>query len=282
MKKIWIVLMNLSLCFTTVFGACGMAYADTSTGTNAGKAAAVPAVAQEITICPEEPDVLTIVPAQTQNGAKTQTGQKAGSVKKVSAKKTTDKAASKKKNPTARQVLKSIKKSLGKSYTSDQAETKETLASYWDLDMEKVVSWAAETNSNSSLQSDCAIVLKVKKGYAKKAAAKLQKGYEQILSYNRMYNMDLQRVLQARLYRDGNYVALIIEGKKADYNDSAEAQAKFAAKEGKKIDKAWKKIFGSAKNKIKVPKEDKKQNNFFGEELETTGTAAANGAGMEA
>ena len=158
-------------------------------------------------------------------------------------------------------MLKSLKKSLGKSYTSDQKETKERLESYWDLDMKKVASWAAETNSNS-MQSDCTIVLKVKKGYAKKAAAKLQNGYEQILSYNRMYNMDTQRVLQARLYVNGNYIALIIEGQQPDYNDSAEAQAKFAAKEGKKIDKAWKKIFGSAKNKIKIPKDDGRQKGF--------------------
>lgn len=168
-----------------------------------------------------------------------------------------------KKALTSKQVLKKLKKSLGKSYTSDTKETKERLETYYDLDMKKVVNWAAETNSNSSLQSDTTIILKVKKGYAKTAAKKLQKGYEQVVSYNRMYNIDLQRVLQARLYVNGNYVALIIEGKQADYNLSAEDQAKYAKKEAKKVDKAWKKIFGSAKNKIKIPKDDTKKN-FFG------------------
>ena len=170
---------------------------------------------------------------------------------------------------TSKQVLKKLKKSLGKSYTSDTKETKQRLEDYYGLNMKKVVSWAAETNSNSALQSDTAIILKVKKGYAKTAAKKLQKGYEQVVSYNRMYDMDLQRVLQARLYVNGNYVALIIEGKQPDSSLSAEKQAKSAKKEAKKIDKAWKEIFGSAKNKIKIPKDDTK-NNYFGmtEEVE--------------
>ena len=155
-----------------------------------------------------------------------------------------------------------LKKTLGKSYTSDTKETKQRLEDYYGLNMKKVVSWAAETNSNSALHSDTTIILKVKKSYAKTAVKKLQKGYEQVVSYNRMYNMDLQRVLQARLYVNGNYVALIIEGKQPDSSLSAEKQAKFAKKESKKIDKAWKEIFGSAKNKIKIPKEETKKNYF--------------------
>ena len=230
-KKLLLSMLSLSLFATTAFGASCFAYADTA----ASSAAA---------------------PVQLQASQSMQDTDGVFEIAALTAKSTTAKAASTKKNPTAKQVLKSLKKSLGKSYTSDQKETKERLESYWGLNMKKVVSWAAETNSNSSMQSDCTIVLKVKKGYAKKAAAKLQSGYEQILSYNRMYDMDTQRVLQARLYVNGNYVALIIEGQQPDYNDSAEAQAKFAAKEGKKIDKAWKKVFGSAKNKIKIPKDD--------------------------
>lgn len=256
-KKLLISMLSLSLFATTAFGASCFAYANTtdSEGNAPLVIAPAPAQYQEVQGAQDIDDVLEIAaPAAKSTTAKT-----------VS-KSTSAKAASIKKNPTAKQVLKSLKKSLGKSYTSDQKETKERLESYWDLDMKKVASWAAETNSNS-MQSDCTIVLKVKKGYAKKAAAKLQNGYEQILSYNRMYNMDTQRVLQARLYVNGNYIALIIEGQQPDYNDSAEAQAKFAAKEGKKIDKAWKKIFGSAKNKIKIPKDDDRQKGFDMSEL---------------
>ena len=44
--------------------------------------------------------------------------------------------------------------------------------------------------------------------YAQDAAALLQQSFDQVVSYARMYDMDLQRVLQGRLYISGNYVAL--------------------------------------------------------------------------
>ena len=271
-KKLLISMLSLSLLATTAFGASNFAYANTTDLEDNAPLVIAPAPSQyqEVQGAQDIDDVLEIAAfAAKSTTAKTvskSTSAKTASKTSSATKSTTAKAASTKKNPTAKQVLKSLEKSLGKSYTSDRKETKERLESYWDLDMKKVASWAAETNSNS-MQSDCTIVLKVKKGYAKKAAAKLQNGYEQILSYNRMYNMDTQRVLQARLYVNGNYIALIIEGQQPDYNDSAEAQAKFAAKEGKKIDKAWKKIFGSAKNKIKIPKDDDRQKGFDMSEL---------------
>ena len=154
---------------------------------------------------------------------------------------------------TAAEVLDSLKKSLGESYTSDTAETEDRMTGYWGLDLSQVESWAAETNSNSSLNSDCAIILKVKDGYANTAAAALQTGFDQIVSYNRMYDMDLQRVLQGRLYINGNYVALLIEGQQGDWQASAEDQAKFAAEEAAKVDEAWKAVFGAAVNAITIP-----------------------------
>ena len=272
-KKLLISMLSLSLFATPAFGASNFAYANTTDLEDNAPLVIAPAPSQsqvsqntQITDDILENAALTAKDTAAKAADKANTGKTSAKTSTASKKNSASKAASKKKNPTAKQVLKSLKKSLGKSYTSDQKETKERLESYWDLDMKKVASWAAETNSNS-MQSDCTIVLKVKKGYAKKAAAKLQNGYEQILSYNRMYNMDTQRVLQARLYVNGNYIALIIEGQQPDYNDSAEAQAKFAAKEGNKIDKAWKKIFGSAKNKIKIPKDDDRQKGFDMSEL---------------
>lgn len=58
-----------------------------------------------------------------------------------------------------------------------------------------------------------------------------------------MYNMDLQRVLNARLFVSGNYVALLIEGAQGDWQVSDEEQAKFAAEEAVKVDDAWEAIF---------------------------------------
>ena len=154
---------------------------------------------------------------------------------------------------TAQEILDALKKSLGDSYASDSAETEDRMSGYWGLDMSQIESWAAESNSMSSLNMDCAVVLKVKDGYAESAAKLLQTGFEQILSYARMYNMDLQRVLQARLFVNGNYVALLVEGEQADWQASDEEQAKFAADEAAKVDAAWSAIFGSADNSIVIP-----------------------------
>lgn len=154
---------------------------------------------------------------------------------------------------TAQEILDALKKSLGDSYASDSAETEDRMGGYWGLDMSQIESWAAEGDSNSSLNMDCAVVLKVKDGYAEDAAKLLQQSYEQTLSYARMYNMDLQRVLQARLFVNGNYVALLVEGEQADWQASDEEQAKFAADEAAKVDAAWSAIFGTAENSIVIP-----------------------------
>ena len=119
------------------------------------------------------------------------------------------------------------------------------------------------SNSNSSLNPSSAVILKVQEGYAQDAAALLQSGYEQVLSYSRMYNMDLQKVLQARLFVNGNYVALLILGAQGDWEASDEDQAKFAADEAAKVDAAWSGIFGSADNTIVVPEDNGNSNNFF-------------------
>ena len=168
---------------------------------------------------------------------------------------------------TAQEILDSLKKSLGSSWASDTAETEDRMSGYWGLDMSQIESWAAESNSMSSLNMDCAVVLKVKDGYAEDAAKLLQQSYEQVLSYARMYNMDLQRVLQARLFVNGNYVALLIEGEQADWQTSDEDQAKFAADEAAKVDAAWSEIFGSAENSIVIP-EDSGNVNMYDDETE--------------
>lgn len=157
---------------------------------------------------------------------------------------------------TAQEILDSLKKSLGDSYTSDSAETEDRISGYYGLDMGQIESWAAENNSNNSLNMDCSVVLRVKDGYAQNAAALLQERYDQLCDYARMYNMDLQRVLQARLFVNDNYVALLVEGRQGDWNASEEDQAKFAADEAAKVDAAWSAIFGTAENTIVIP-EDK-------------------------
>ena len=152
---------------------------------------------------------------------------------------------------TAQEIMDTLKEKLGDSFGCDVAETEDNISGYWGLDMGQVESWASMSNSNSAVNSSYAVIVKVKDGYAQDAAALLQTGYEQILSYSRMYNMDLQKVLQARLFVNGNYVALLILG----------AQGEEAAK----VDEVWRGIFGSADNGITIPEEDDSNNNggFF-------------------
>lgn len=164
---------------------------------------------------------------------------------------------------TAQEIMDTLKEKLGDSFGCDVAETEDNMSGYWGLDMGQVESWASMSNSNSAVNSSYAVIVKVKDGYAQDAAALLQTGYEQILSYSRMYNMDLQKVLQARLFVNGNYVALLILGAQGDWEASDEDQAKFAADEAAKVDAVWSGIFGSADNSITVPEDNGSNNNGF-------------------
>lgn len=164
---------------------------------------------------------------------------------------------------TAQEIMDTLKEKLGDSFGCDVAETEDNISGYWGLDMGQVESWASMSNSNSAVNSSYAVIVKVKDGYAQDAAALLQTGYEQILSYSRMYNMDLQKVLQARLFVNGNYVALLILGATGDWQLSDEELARFAAEEAVKVDAVWSGIFGSADNGITIPEEDVSNNGGF-------------------
>lgn len=150
---------------------------------------------------------------------------------------------------TAQEVLDTLKEKLGDSYGCDLAESEDRMTNYYGLDMSKIDSWAAESSENSALDPSTAVVLKVKDGYAQDAAALLQTSYEQVLDYSKMYDMNLPMVQQARLFINGNYVALLILGQTPDENTD---EAKLAQDEAAKVDAAWQDIFGSASNQIVV------------------------------
>ena len=148
---------------------------------------------------------------------------------------------------SASEVLSKLKKELGGSYTCDNVCTQNELESFFELDMDKIESGVYESSSISAINMDTAVILKVKDGYAKTAAAKLQERYDQIASYSFLGSYDNYKAEQARLFVNGNYVALIILGKDADSADKASSEAK-------KIDAAWEKIFGEKpENIITVP-----------------------------
>ena len=164
---------------------------------------------------------------------------------------------------TAQEIMETLKEKLGNSFDCDVTEDETRMSGYWGLDMTQVESWASMSNSNSAINPSAAVIIKVKDGYAQDAAALLQSGYEQMLSYSRMYNMDLQKVLQARLFISGNYVALLILGEQSGWELSDEEQAKFAAEEAAKVDEVWSGIFGSADNSITIPEDDGSSNGGF-------------------
>lgn len=151
---------------------------------------------------------------------------------------------------SAQEVLDSLRKTLGDSDPCDAAVDEDYLVNYYGLDREKIESWAAESSSNSALDPSNAVILQVKDGYAQEAAAALQEGFSQVLSYARMYDMQVAKVEEARLFVNGNYVALLILGAEGDWEADAETQARFAADEAAKVDAAWEAIFGSAENSI--------------------------------
>lgn len=151
---------------------------------------------------------------------------------------------------TAQEVLDALKEKLGDSYGCDLAEDEDRMTNYYGLDMSKIDSWAAESSENSALDPSTAVVLKVKDGYAEDAAALLQERYNQVLDYVRMYSMNVAQVEQARLFVNGNYVALLILGQTPDENTADEA--KLAQDEAAKVDAAWQDIFDSASNQLVV------------------------------
>lgn len=151
---------------------------------------------------------------------------------------------------TAQQVLDTLKEKLGDSYGCDLAEDEDRMTNYYGLDLSQIDSWAAESSKNSALDASTAVVLKVKDGYAQDAAAALQTSYDQVPDYVRMYSMNVAQVEQARLFVNGNYVALLILGQLPDDNTADEA--KLAQDEAAKVDAAWQELFGSASNQIVV------------------------------
>ena len=152
---------------------------------------------------------------------------------------------------TAQQVLDTLKEKLGDSYGCDLAEDEDRMTNYYGLDLSQIDSWAAESSKNSALDASTAVVLKVKDGYAQDAAAALQTSYDQVLDYSKMYSMNLPMVQQARLFVNGNYVALLILGQLPEDDNTAD-EAKLAQDEAAKVDAAWQELFGSASNQIVV------------------------------
>ena len=161
-----------------------------------------------------------------------------------------------KSNNSAANVLDSIKSYLGSSYTCDNIHDSSDLENY-GFDMRYVNSCVYEDNSISAINYDIAIVLNVKSGYASKAVQILQDYYQQILDVSQLYDADIYRVEQARIFSQNNYVALLILGDN-NYSDnwSDDDKADYAFGEALKVDEAWKSIFDSTPENLAEIDED--------------------------
>lgn len=151
-------------------------------------------------------------------------------------------------------IAAAIKEKLGDGYQCDGAVSEDSLTSSYGLDTDKISSYFAEESSLSFLHPDVVIILEVKDGYSSTAVEALNGVLEQRASYSYMYDVEIAKVQGTRLYQRGNYVALITAGASADAEADDEAEAKLAAEEYKKVDEAWKEIFGSVpENKAVIP-----------------------------
>lgn len=141
------------------------------------------------------------------------------------------------------------------NYLCDTDIEESWLQNSYQLDMSKVESYVAKQNAISSVNPDTLIILKTKDGYADQAAETLNTYFAQVVSYIRQYPFGTAKVLNARLYRVGDYVLYILAGAGYDGEDS-EAENKLALSEYAKIDEAVKSIFGTLPENLAVVPED--------------------------
>ena len=137
---------------------------------------------------------------------------------------------------------------------------------YYGFDRDKVESVVAKENTIAAVNPDGVIVMKVKDGYADTAVELLNKGFAQQVSYIRQYPFNVQKVLNARIVKEGNYVIYVAAG--ASYNgEDSEAELKLAEAEYAKIDAVLSEIFGGEiKNLAVVPEGDRGNGGFFNQD----------------
>lgn len=161
----------------------------------------------------------------------------------------------KKDNMSAADVLTLLKNELDGSYGCDNVVSEKEAVEYFGLDSSKIDSIVYENNSINAINMDTALIIKVKDGYADEAAKLLQESFDQWGAYSRTGHYDEYKTEQARLFVNGNYVALLVLGANdPDENADEKAERTFAASEAEKVDKAWEKIFGTnPENIVKIP-----------------------------
>ena len=158
---------------------------------------------------------------------------------------------------TPASIEKAVADAIGTdNYLCDTDIDEDWLKNSFGLDMTKIKSYIAKQNAISAVNLDTVIVLEVEDGYADTAVGILNDSYAQTVSYIRQYAFGVGKVMNARIYKEGNFVMYILAGASYD-GDDAEKEDAFAVSEYAKIDAALNTLFGETpKNLAIVPEDD--------------------------
>ena len=160
--------------------------------------------------------------------------------------------------PTPAEIEAAIAAALGEGdkATVDVSEDEFFMSPIGWLDQEKVKSYVAKQALVSAVDMDTIVVAECEEGYADEAVDLLNQSYAQTVSYVSQYPFGVAKVQNARLYKVGNTVMLIIAGASPDEDMDAEAEAKLAVDEYAKIDAALEKLFGFVPENLAVISEN--------------------------
>lgn len=156
---------------------------------------------------------------------------------------------------TAADIETKIADAIGDNYLCDTDFEEDWFKNYYGFDMSQIDEYVAKQNSISAVNPDTVIVLKVKNGYADTAVDLLNTAYAQQVNYIRQYPFGVQKVMNARIFKNGNYVIYALAGASYDGDDSEE-ELKLAETEYAKIDAAVESVFGSVPENLAVIPED--------------------------
>ena len=157
---------------------------------------------------------------------------------------------------TPASIEKAIADAVGsENYLCDTDIEESWLKNSFGLDLSKVKSYVAKQNAISAVNLDTVIILETEDSYADTAVELLNESYSGAVSYIRQYAFGVGKVMNARIYKEGNYVMYILAGANYEGND-AEKEDEFAVSEYKKIDDALNSIFGEIPENLAVIPED--------------------------
>ena len=112
---------------------------------------------------------------------------------------------------TPASIEKAIADAVGsENYLCDTDIEESWLKNSFGLDLSKV----------SAVNLDTVIILETEDGYADTAVELLNESYSGAVSYIRQYAFGVGKVMNARIYKEGNYVMYILAGANSEGNDA--------------------------------------------------------------